>query len=110
MTIFEKIIARQISANIAYEDDRVIAIHDIEPKAPLHLLVIPKKPIPTLNDLSDDDAGLMGDLFLVGGKLAREAGHDAYRAIINCGEAVGQSVFHIHLHIMAGRPFAWPPG
>ena len=110
MTLFEKIIARQIPAKIVYEDDRIIAIEDIDPKAPLHLLVIPKKPIPTLNDMTPQDAGLIGELFLVGGKLAREAGHDAYRATINCGAAVGQSVFHTHLHILAGRPFAWPPG
>ena len=109
-TIFSKIIAKQIPAKIAYEDEKYIAIHDINPVAPVHLLVIPKKPIPTLNDLEPADAELVGGLFLVAKKLMADMGHKDYRALFNCGAGAQQSVFHIHLHVMAGRPFTWPPG
>lgn len=109
-TLFTKIIARQIPAKIAYEDDRYIAIHDIQPQAPVHLLVIPKKPIPTLNDLAPEDAELVGGLFLLAGKLMKEQGRSDYRTVFNCGAGAQQSVFHLHLHVLAGRPFTWPPG
>lgn len=109
-TIFSKIIAKQIPAKIAYEDDRYIAIHDIQPQAPVHLLVIPKKAIPTLNDLTAGDAELVGGLFLVAKKLMGELGHTDYRTVFNCGPGAQQSVFHIHLHVLGGRPFTWPPG
>jgi histidine triad (HIT) family protein len=109
-TLFEKIIARQIPAKIAYEDDQYIAIHDISPQAPVHLLVIPKKPIPTLNDLTAGDDALVGGMFLVAKKLMADMGHTDYRTVINCGPGAQQSVFHIHLHVMAGRKFTWPPG
>ena len=109
-TLFTKIIDRKIPAKIAYEDDQYIAIHDINPQAPVHLLVIPKKPIATLNDLQAGDAELVGGMLLVAGRIMREMGHTDYRTVFNCGAAAGQSVFHIHLHVLAGRPFAWPPG
>ncbi len=109
-TLFEKIIARQIPATIAYEDDACIVIHDISPQAPTHLLVIPKRVIPTLNDLLPGDAELVGKLFLVAGRVMAELGHTDYRTVINCGRGAQQSVFHLHLHVLAGRPFTWPPG
>ena len=109
-TLFTKIIARQIPAKIAYEDERYIAIHDISPQAPVHLLVIPKKVIPTLNDLDPGDAELVGGLFLVAKRLMSELGHADYRTVFNCGAGAQQSVFHLHLHVLAGRGFTWPPG
>ena len=109
-TIFSKIIAKQIPAKIAYEDERYIAIHDIQPAAPVHVLVIPKKPIATLNDLEPDDAELVGGLFLIAKRLMGEMGHRDYRTVFNCGAGAQQSVFHLHLHVLAGRPFTWPPG
>lgn len=110
MTLFEKIIAKQIPAKIQYEDDRCIVIHDISPQAPVHLLVIPQKVIPTLNDLTDSDAPLVGHLFRVAAKVMAELGHTDYRTVFNCGPGAQQTVFHIHLHVLAGRPFTWPPG
>ena len=109
-TIFQKIIAKQIPAKIAYEDENYIAIHDIQPAAPVHLLVITKKVIPTLNDLSPQDSELVGGLFLIARKLMGELGHSDYRTVFNCGPGAQQSVFHLHLHVLAGRPFEWPPG
>ncbi len=109
-TLFEKIIRREIPAKIAFEDDRYIAIHDIDPQAPVHLLVIPKKTISTLNDLSVEDAELVGGLFLVARELMRSMGHTDYRTVFNCGPGAQQTVFHLHLHVLAGRPFTWPPG
>lgn len=110
MTIFEKIIARQIPAKIAYEDDRAIVIHDLNPQAPAHLLVIPKKAIPTLNDLCAEDEALVGHLFLIAKKVMADLGHSDYRTVFNCGAGAQQSVFHLHLHVLAGRAFTWPPG
>ncbi len=109
-TLFQKIIARKIPAKIEFEDDRYIVIHDIQPQAPVHLLVIPKQPIPTLNDLVDADAPLVGGLFLVARNVMKRLGHADYRTVFNCGKGAQQSVFHIHLHVLAGRPFTWPPG
>ncbi len=109
-TIFSKIIAKEIPAKIAYEDERYIAIHDIQPAAPVHLLVIPKKPIATLNDLEAGDAELVGGLFLLAKRLMNEMGHVDYRTVFNCGAGAQQSVFHLHLHVLAGRGFTWPPG
>src|SRR6478609_7756750 len=110
MTLFEKIIAREIPANIAYEDERYIVIHDISPQAPVHVLVIPKLGIPTLNDLSPADAELVGGMFLVAQRVMRDLGHSDYRTVFNCGAGAQQTVFHLHLHVLAGRPFSWPPG
>ena len=109
-TLFSKIIARQIPAKIEFEDDRCIVIHDIQPAAPVHLLVIPKKVIPTLNDLADADRDLIGHLFLIAQQVMQKLGKTDYRTVFNCGPGAQQSVFHIHLHILAGRAFTWPPG
>ncbi|HUB26798.1 MAG TPA: histidine triad nucleotide-binding protein [Tepidisphaeraceae bacterium] len=109
-TLFTKIINRQIPAKIAFEDDRFIVIHDIQPAAPVHLLVIAKRVIPTLNDLKPDDAPLVGGMFLVAQELMKKMGHSDYRTVFNCGPGAQQSVFHLHLHVLAGRPFTWPPG
>ena len=110
MTIFQKIIDKQIPAKVAYEDERYIVIHDIQPAAPVHLLVIPKKAIATLNDLTPQDAELVGGMFLVAQRVMRDAGHGDYRTVFNCGPGAQQSVFHLHLHVLAGRTFTWPPG
>jgi histidine triad (HIT) family protein len=109
-TLFEKIVARQIPARIAYEDEKYIAIHDINPQAPVHVLVIPKKVIPTLNDVEPGDRELVGGLFIVAKQLMSELGHSDYRAVFNCGAGAQQTIFHLHLHVLAGRPFTWPPG
>jgi histidine triad (HIT) family protein len=109
-SLFTKIIDKQIPAKIAYEDDKYIAIHDIQPQAPVHLLLIPKKEIPTLNDLKAEDAELVGGLFLLASKLMKSMGHSDFRTVFNCGPGAQQSVFHVHLHVLAGRGFTWPPG
>ena len=110
MTLFEKIIARKIPADFLHEGDRCVAIRDIHPQAPFHALVIPRKPIATLNDVGADDAGLLDEMFAVAKQVAAKEGHAAYRTVFNCGEAAGQEVLHLHLHVLAGRPFTWPPG
>jgi histidine triad (HIT) family protein len=109
-TLFEKIIARKIPAKIAYEDEKFIVIHDIKPAAPVHLLVITKKVIPMLSALQPADAELVGGMFLVAKKLMAELGQTDYRTVFNCGPGAQQTVFHLHLHILAGREFTWPPG
>jgi histidine triad (HIT) family protein len=109
-TLFDKIIARKIPAKIAYEDERYIAIHDIAPEAPVHLLVIPKRGIPTLNDVKAGDAELVGGMFLVAAQIMKQLGHSDYRTVFNCGPGAQQTVFHLHLHVLAGRNFTWPPG
>jgi histidine triad (HIT) family protein len=109
-TIFSKIIAKQIPAKIAHEDDKYIAIHDIQPQAPVHVLIITKKPIPTLNDLTPADAELVGGMFLLASKLMKSMGHSDFRTVFNCGPGAQQTVFHLHLHVLAGRGFNWPPG
>lgn len=110
--LFCRIVAGDIPAKIAYQDDDVVAFHDINPQAPLHVLVIPRKHIATINDLQADDAEVVGKLFLAAKKIAREAGYeeDGYRVVMNCGADAGQTVFHIHLHLLAGRRLTWPPG
>lgn len=110
-TIFAKIINKEISADIVYEDDLCLAFKDVNPQAPTHVLIIPKKPIPKLADASDEDQTLLGHLLLTARVIAEQLGvKDAYRLAINNGEAAGQSVFHLHIHLLAGRPFSWPPG
>ncbi|MEE4377909.1 MAG: histidine triad nucleotide-binding protein [Candidatus Competibacteraceae bacterium] len=111
-TVFSKIIAREIPADIVYEDDQVLAFRDINPQAPVHIVIIPKKPIPTLNDLIPDDAELIGQLFLAAKQVAADLGvaDSGYRTLINCNRDGGQDVFHVHMHLMAGRPMGWPPG
>ena len=109
-TLFAKIIAKKIPAKIAYEDERYMVIHDISPQAPVHVLVLPKKEIATLNDVTATDAELIGGMFLVAAKVMKELGHSDYRTVFNCGAGAQQTVFHLHLHVLAGRPFTWPPG
>jgi histidine triad (HIT) family protein len=110
-TIFKKIIDKEIPADIIYEDDRCLAFHDISPQAPTHVLVIPKKEIASLADLADDDADLVGHIYLVIRNLARELKlADGYRVVVNSGRDGGQSVDHLHFHLLGGRQLKWPPG
>jgi len=110
-TIFSKIIARQIPADIVYEDDLCLAFRDVNPQAPVHILVVPKNPIPMVVDATDSDKDLLGHLLIVASRIANDEGYgDAFRLVINNGEKAGQSVFHLHVHILAGRNFTWPPG
>jgi histidine triad (HIT) family protein len=109
-SIFTKIINKQIPTKIAFEDDQYIVIHHINPHAPVHLLVVPKRQIATLNDLQADDAELVGGMLLLASGIMKKLGHSDYRTVFNCGEGAGQTVFHIHLHVLSGRDFSWPPG
>lgn len=111
-TLFGKIIDGEIPADKLYEDEQVLAFRDINPQAPVHVLIIPKKPIATVNDLEPGDAAVVGKMFLVAKQIAADEGvdDDGYRLVMNCNENAGQSVFHIHLHLLAGRPLEWPPG
>lgn len=110
-TIFQKIIDRAIPADIVYEDDQCLAFHDVAPQAPTHLLVIPKKPIESVDSIADEDAALLGHLWLVVRNLAQNLGlEDGYRVVVNCGADGGQAVDHLHFHLLGGRPLKWPPG
>ena len=110
-TIFTKIISKQIPAEIVHEDELCMAVKDINPQAPVHVLLIPKKPIDMLSSAQPDDQSLLGHMLLVAGKITRELKVDgAFRLVINNGREGGQAVFHLHMHILAGRPFRWPPG
>ncbi|MDD4966529.1 histidine triad nucleotide-binding protein [Halothiobacillus sp.] len=111
-TIFSKIIRREIPADIVFENDRVLAFRDINPQAPVHILIIPKKPIPTVNDIQAEDAPLIGELFVVAAQLAAEEGiaEAGYRTVFNCRDHGGQEVYHLHLHLLGGRQMTWPPG
>ncbi len=110
-TIFDKIIRKEIPADIVYEDDLALAFKDINPQAPVHILVIPKKPIPQLSEANDDDQALLGHLLLTVKKVATEAGlSNGYRVVINSGSDGGQTVYHLHLHILGDRQMNWPPG
>lgn len=110
-TLFSKIINREINAEIVYEDEFCLAFNDINPQAPVHILVIPKKPIAMISDAETTDQELLGHLLLKATTIARDHGYsDAFRLIINNGEKAGQTVFHLHIHILAGRNFSWPPG
>ena len=110
-TLFSKIISREIPADIVYEDDECLAFRDINPQAPVHILVIPKKFIPMIADANESDEAMLGHLITVAGKIAKNEGYgDAFRLVINNGEGAGQQVFHLHVHILAGRNFTWPPG
>ncbi len=110
--LFLKIIAREIPADIVYENDEVLAFRDLNPQAPLHVLIIPKIHIRTIDELQPQHAELVGKLFLAAQDIARREGvaETGYRVVMNCNEGAGQSVFHIHLHLLGGRPFSWPPG
>ena len=110
-TLFEKIINKEIPADILYEDDISIVINDISPQAPTHLLIIPKKVIPKLSDATKEDQEILGHLMLVAGKIADDLGLDeTFRLVVNNGAKAGQSVFHLHLHLLSGRNLNWPPG
>jgi histidine triad (HIT) family protein len=110
-TIFTKIINKEIPADIVYEDDLCLAFRDINPQAPVHLLVIPKKPLATLADAGTEDQEMIGHLLFVANIVAEKEGvGDAFRLVLNNGAGAGQDVFHLHLHVLAGRSFTWPPG
>lgn len=110
--IFCKIVNKELPAEIAYEDDKVLAFKDLSPQAPTHLLIIPKKHISTMNAIQEDDVALIGHIKLTAAKLAKDLGfaEAGYRVVMNCNEDGGQTVYHIHLHLLAGRSLAWPPG
>ena len=110
--IFSKIINREIPADIVFENERVLAFRDINPQAPVHVLVIPKKAIPTINDIRPDDQALVGELFTVAAQIAAEEGiaESGYRTVFNCNDDGGQEVYHLHLHLLGGRAMQWPPG
>lgn len=110
-TIFTKIINKEIPAEILYEDDLALAFKDINPQAPLHFLVIPKKPIATINDIAEEDREVVGHLSFVAAKIAAELGFadQGFRTVMNCNEYGGQTVYHIHLHVLAGKSLGWPP-
>jgi histidine triad (HIT) family protein len=112
MTIFEKIIAREIPAKIVWEDDDAIAFHDVDPQAPVHVLIVPKKVIPRLGAATESDAAILGKLLLSAAKLAKDLGVDktGYRVVINSGADAGESVPHLHVHLLGKRALAWPPG
>jgi len=111
-TLFEKIIDREIPADIVHEDDRVIAFHDINPQAPIHVLIIPKKPIPRIAEASIEDAALLGHLLLQAGVVACKLGlkNQGFRLVFNNGPDAGEAVPHLHCHILGGRSMTWPPG
>lgn len=109
--LFCKIINREIPAEVVYEDDQVLAFRDINPQAPFHCLIIPRKHIATLNDIADDERELVGHMIQTAGVIARQQGfeQDGYRTVFNCNTHGGQTVYHIHLHLLGGKPMGWPP-
>ena len=111
-TLFDKIIAREIPADIVFEDEHVLAFRDINPQAPVHVLFIPKRAVATLNDLAAGDEAVVGRLAMAAAAYAKREGfaEDGYRVVMNCNRDGGQTVFHIHLHLLAGRAMSWPPG
>ncbi len=109
--VFLKIVNKEIPAKVVYEDDTVLAFHDLGPKAPVHVLLIPKKEIRTHDEVTEGDAAVLGHLHVVAAKLAKQLGlADGYRLVVNCKEAGGQTVPHLHMHLLGGREMAWPPG
>lgn len=110
--LFCKVLAGDIPADIIFESDHVLAFRDINPQAPTHTLIIPRKHVATINDLEEGDEALVGKLFLAAQKIAADEGiaDSGYRVVMNCNEAAGQTVFHLHLHLLGGRQLAWPPG
>lgn len=111
-TIFGKILRGEIPATVVYEDDRCMAFRDVNPAAPTHVLVIPRKHLATIDEMNEEDEGLIGHLVFVATRVARDEGlsESGYRLVMNCGAGGGQSVFHIHLHVIGGRQLSWPPG
>ena len=111
MTVFEKIIAREIPAKIVWEDEDAIAFHDVDPQAPVHVLIVPKKVVPHLTEATDDDRALLGKLLLVARDMAKKLQlSNGYRVVINCGPDAGESVPHLHVHLLGKRALSWPPG
>ena len=112
VSLFTKIINREIPADIVYENDEIIAFNDINPQAPIHILIVPKKEISTINDIDEEDKGLIGEMFIAAKKIAKDLKIDesGYRTVFNCNEHAGQTVYHIHLHLLGGRHLSWPPG
>ncbi len=113
MTIFSKIINKEIPADIIYETDKILAFKDIDPKAPVHVLIIPKQEIPKVTDIHGNrDAHLLGDMFDAANKIAKDMNiaEDGFRIVINCGSNGGQAVYHLHMHLLGGRQMKWPPG
>jgi len=110
--LFCKLIAGEIKAEVVYENENVLAFKDISPQAPVHFLVIPKKHISTINDIQETDAGLIGEMYLAAKAVTKDLGiaDEGYRAVMNCNAGAGQTVFHIHLHVLGGRSMSWPPG
>lgn len=110
--LFCKICDGEIPCEKVYENDEVIAFHDVNPQAPVHILIIPKKHIATVNDIEPDEAAIVGDLYLAARQIAATEGvaEEGYRLVMNCNARAGQTVFHIHLHMIAGRDMSWPPG
>lgn len=110
--LFCKILAGDIPADVIYESDTAIAFRDINPQAPTHVLIIPRKHISTINDIGSEHHAIVGSLFSAAGEIAKQEGfsEEGYRAVMNCNEAAGQTVFHIHLHLLGGRDLGWPPG
>ena len=109
-SLFTKIIKKEIQANIVYEDDKCLAFHDIRPQAPVHILLIPKKEIPSIREIQAVDQELMGHLLIKIPEIAKKLQLSDYRLVVNVGEGAGQTVFHLHIHIIGGRPLSWPPG
>lgn len=109
-TIFSKIIRGEVPCDRVYEDDQCLAFRDINPAAPTHILVVPKRFLTNCMDATDNDEALLGHMLVVSAKIAAQEKLEGYRVVINNGEAVGQSVFHLHMHILGGRPMGWPPG
>ena len=111
-TVFHKIIKREIPADIVYEDEVALAFRDLAPQAPVHILIVPKKTIPSLREMTSEDVSIVGHLLLVANQLAAKLGlnETGYRVVTNAGEHAGQSVFQLHFHLLGGRDFSWPPG
>ena len=111
-TIFKKIIDKEINADIVYENDNILAFKDVNPVTPIHILIIPKKEIPTINDISENEKSLIGEMFIIAGEIAKKLkiNKSGYRVVFNCNEDGGQTVFHLHMHLLGGRSLSWPPG
>jgi histidine triad (HIT) family protein len=109
-TIFGRILRGEIPCDQVYSDDRCLAFRDVAPQAPVHLLVIPRQPLVSLAEAGDGDENLLGHLLLVAARVAKQEGLGAFRTVINSGAEAGQTVFHLHVHVIGGRPLAWPPG
>ena len=109
-TIFGKILSGEIPCDEVYSDEQCLAFRDVAPQAPVHVLVIPRKPIESLRSAAAEDAALLGHLLLVAARVAKQEGLDDFRTVVNSGAGAGQTVFHLHVHVIGGRPLAWPPG